>query len=168
MTAYVLFNMHSEFWFCYIVYLLWVWISHIPYEVVVIIIIIINDYIKISIEMLIILSFITLAIYVESNGLFLFISNSRNKRLSAWHVCLWLQIICAKLPHVQLIHFLDSLLDGLLDAEPCSSSGASVVLNALLKCNGRELYHQVNDILCKTILNGWNINLVVYVIVNVS
>jgi hypothetical protein len=65
-----------------------------------------------------------------------------------------LQIICAKLPHFQLIHFLDSLLDGLLDAEPCSSSGASVVLNVLLKCNGRELYHQVNDILCKKILVG--------------
>ncbi|KAJ4431384.1 hypothetical protein ANN_19981 [Periplaneta americana] len=56
-------------------------------------------------------------------------------------------IICAKLPHFQLIHFCESLLDGLLDAEPCSSSGASVVLNVLLKCKGGELYHQVNDIL---------------------
>ncbi|XP_069674813.1 maestro heat-like repeat-containing protein family member 1 isoform X2 [Periplaneta americana] len=57
------------------------------------------------------------------------------------------KIICAKLPHFQLIHFCESLLDGLLDAEPCSSSGASVVLNVLLKCKGGELYHQVNDIL---------------------
>jgi hypothetical protein len=81
-------------------------------------------------------------------------------------VCRWLQIICSKLPHIQLIHFLDSLLDGLLDAEPCSSSGASVVLNVLLKSKGGELYHQVNDILCKKILIGWNINVVVYIIVH--
>lgn len=77
-----------------------------------------------------------------------------------------LQIICAKLPHYQLIHFLDSLLDGLLDSEPCSSSGASVVLNVLLKSSGRELYHQVNDILCKKIFIGGNINLAVYVIIH--
>jgi hypothetical protein len=85
----------------------------------------------------------------------------------ACYVCFWLQIICAKLPHIQLIHFLDSLLDGLLDTEPCSSSGASVVLNVLLKSNGGELYHQVNDILCKKIIIGWNVNVVVYIIVHV-
>lgn len=70
------------------------------------------------------------------------------------YIFLLLQIICARLPHIQLIHFLDSLLDGLLDVEPCSSSGASVVLNVLIKSNGGELYHQVNDILCKKILIG--------------
>lgn len=59
------------------------------------------------------------------------------------------QVICTKLPHFQLIHFLESLLDGLVDVEPCCSSGASVVLNVLLKSHGGELYHQVNDILCK-------------------
>jgi hypothetical protein len=65
-----------------------------------------------------------------------------------------LQIICAKLPHFQLIHFLESLLDGLMDVEPYSSSGASVVLTVLLKSHGGELYHQVSDILCKKILSG--------------
>jgi len=38
-----------------------------------------------------------------------------------------------------------------MDVEPCCSSGASVVLNVLLKSHGGELYHQVNDILCKGI-----------------
>lgn len=70
------------------------------------------------------------------------------------------KIICAKLPHFQLIHFLDSLLDGLLDAEPCSSSGASVVLNVLLKSKGGELYHQVNDILCNILERLVNIRCV--------
>ncbi|XP_068084667.1 maestro heat-like repeat-containing protein family member 1 [Anabrus simplex] len=57
------------------------------------------------------------------------------------------QILCSKMPHFQLIHFTDSLLDGLMDPEPCSSSGASVVLNSFFKSKGGELYHQVTPIL---------------------
>ncbi|PSN35449.1 hypothetical protein C0J52_06619 [Blattella germanica] len=58
------------------------------------------------------------------------------------------KVICIKLPHFQLIHFCESLMDGLLDDEPSSSSGVTVVLNILLKSHGGEMYHQVNDILC--------------------
>nr|CAD7435661.1 unnamed protein product [Timema monikensis] len=57
------------------------------------------------------------------------------------------RIICGKLPHFQLMHFSESLQEGLLDPETTSSSGASVVLNILLKAKGGELYHQVHDIL---------------------
>ncbi|XP_046989834.1 maestro heat-like repeat-containing protein family member 1 isoform X1 [Schistocerca americana] len=57
------------------------------------------------------------------------------------------QIVCSKLPQFQVIPFTDSLLDGLMDAEPSSSSGASVILNVFLKIKGGELYHQVNEIL---------------------
>lgn len=49
-------------------------------------------------------------------------------------------IICANLPHFQLLHFVDSLIsNALLDCETSSSSGSSVVLNITLKNKGGEL-----------------------------
>lgn len=45
-------------------------------------------------------------------------------------------IICVNLPHFQLIHFVDGLIEGLLDCEPSSSNGTSVVLNVTLKNKG--------------------------------
>lgn len=59
------------------------------------------------------------------------------------------KIVSQYLPHFQLMHFTESLLDGLLDCEPSSSSGSSVTLNVFLKLKGGELYQHVSDIILK-------------------
>jgi hypothetical protein len=61
-------------------------------------------------------------------------------------------IICLNLPHFQLIHFVDGLIEALLDCEASSSSGSSVVLNMTLKSKGSELQGHVNLILEKLII----------------
>ncbi|RZC37257.1 hypothetical protein BDFB_008476, partial [Asbolus verrucosus] len=61
-------------------------------------------------------------------------------------------IICLNLPHFQLIHFVDGLIDALLDCESSSSNGSSVVLNMTLKSKGSELQGHVNSILEKLIV----------------
>lgn len=59
------------------------------------------------------------------------------------------KIIAEYLPQFQQMHFVESLLDGLLDHEPSSSSGGSVTLNVYLKLKGAELYNHVNDVIIK-------------------
>lgn len=59
------------------------------------------------------------------------------------------KIVSQYLPHFQLMHFTESLLDGLLDHEPSSSSGSSVTLQVFLKLKGGELYQHVSDIILK-------------------
>lgn len=59
------------------------------------------------------------------------------------------KVVSQYLPHFQLMHFTESLLDGLLDHEPSSSSGSSVILNVFLKLKGGELYQHVSDIVLK-------------------
>lgn len=59
------------------------------------------------------------------------------------------KIIAEFLPPFQLMHFAESLLDGLLDHEPSSSSGGSVTLNMFLKLKGGELYNHVTDLVIK-------------------
>ncbi|EFA03008.2 maestro heat-like repeat-containing protein family member 1 [Tribolium castaneum] len=61
-------------------------------------------------------------------------------------------IICVNLPHFQLIHLVDGLIDALLDCEASSSNGSSVVLNMTLKSKGSELQGHVNTILDKLII----------------
>lgn len=52
-------------------------------------------------------------------------------------------VLCINMPSFQLIHFVDGLVDALVDCESSSSSGAGVVLNATLKNKGSELQSQV-------------------------
>lgn len=61
------------------------------------------------------------------------------------------KVVSKYLPHFQLMHFTESLLDGLLDHEPSSSSGSSVTLNVFLKLKGGELYQHVSDIVLKLV-----------------
>jgi len=49
-----------------------------------------------------------------------------------------------KIPPDQLSSFLEGLMDGLLDTQAFSSSGACVVINSLLKARGSELHSQVD------------------------
>lgn len=58
-------------------------------------------------------------------------------------------IICINMPSFQLIHFVEGLLDALVDCESSSSSGSSVVLNATLKNKGGELQSHVAHVLGK-------------------
>lgn len=61
-------------------------------------------------------------------------------------------VICINLPHFQLMHFVDGLTNALLDGEPSSSNGASVVLNMTLKSKGSELQSHVINIVEKLIM----------------
>lgn len=58
-------------------------------------------------------------------------------------------VIANNIPKHQLPHFVDSLLDSLMDIEPSSSTGASVILNVVLRLKGNELLPQINDIMVK-------------------
>ncbi|CAG9840062.1 unnamed protein product [Diabrotica balteata] len=58
-------------------------------------------------------------------------------------------IICINLPSFQLIHCIDGLTDALLDCEPSSSNGSSVVLNVILKNKGGELLSHVVPVIEK-------------------
>lgn len=61
-------------------------------------------------------------------------------------------IVCINLPQFQLIHFVDGLIDGLMDCEISSSNGTSIVLTMTLKNRGGELQVlSVNDILEKIV-----------------
>ncbi|CAG9771935.1 unnamed protein product [Ceutorhynchus assimilis] len=55
-------------------------------------------------------------------------------------------VICLNLPQFQLIHFIDGLIDGLLDCETSSSNGTSVILNITLKNKGNELQNYVKQV----------------------
>ncbi|XP_076271212.1 maestro heat like repeat family protein c11.1 isoform X2 [Rhynchophorus ferrugineus] len=56
------------------------------------------------------------------------------------------EIICQNLPQFQLIHFIEGLIDALLDCESTSSHGSSIVLNITLKNKGNELKNHVTHI----------------------
>lgn len=53
------------------------------------------------------------------------------------------QVISTNLPQFQVLHFIDGLCESLLDCEPSSSNGTSVVLNIVLKNKGNEIQNQV-------------------------
>ncbi|KFM62094.1 HEAT repeat-containing protein 7A, partial [Stegodyphus mimosarum] len=57
------------------------------------------------------------------------------------------KFISEKLPLEQLYPFLRSLVDGLCDPHSQSSSGASVVLNTVIKCRGREIRQETLNLL---------------------
>ncbi|GJQ85615.1 hypothetical protein Trydic_g20165 [Trypoxylus dichotomus] len=60
--------------------------------------------------------------------------------------------VALNIPKFQLSHFVEYLMDGLLDLEASSSTGASVVLNNVVKLKGAELQGHVNELMSK-ILN---------------
>ncbi|XP_030751328.1 maestro heat-like repeat-containing protein family member 1 [Sitophilus oryzae] len=55
-------------------------------------------------------------------------------------------VICQNLPQFQLIHFVEGLIDSLLDCESSSSNGSSVVLNITLKNKGGDLQNHVSHV----------------------
>ena len=55
--------------------------------------------------------------------------------------------IALNIPKFQLPHFVDALIDGLLDVEKSCSSGASIVLNNMMKLKGNELQNYVQSII---------------------
>ncbi|XP_066159161.1 maestro heat-like repeat-containing protein family member 1 isoform X1 [Euwallacea fornicatus] len=52
-------------------------------------------------------------------------------------------IISVDLPQFQVIHLIDGLIESLLDCEPSSSNGTSVVLNIILKNKGNGIQNHV-------------------------
>lgn len=52
-------------------------------------------------------------------------------------------VICVNLPHFQLVHFIEGLIDALLDCESSSSNGSGVILNITLKNKGNDLQNHV-------------------------
>lgn len=58
-------------------------------------------------------------------------------------------VIAENIPKYQLGHFIESLLDGLIDVETSSSNGASVVLNKILKLKGEGLLPYAHDVTIK-------------------
>lgn len=60
--------------------------------------------------------------------------------------------IITHLPQIQLPHFINHLMDSLLDLESSSSSGSSVVLNAVVKTKGGELSSHVHDLVNKLLI----------------
>lgn len=57
--------------------------------------------------------------------------------------------IALNVPKFQLAHFVEYLVDGLLDIEASSSTGASVVLNNVIKLKGADLQAHVSDLMSK-------------------
>lgn len=57
------------------------------------------------------------------------------------------KFVSSKLPLEQLYPFLRSLVDGLCDPHSQSSTGASVVLNTVIKCRGREIRQEIPNVL---------------------
>ncbi|XP_017784468.1 PREDICTED: maestro heat-like repeat-containing protein family member 1 [Nicrophorus vespilloides] len=58
-------------------------------------------------------------------------------------------IIGNNIPKYQLGHFVDTLLEGLLDVEASSSNGSSVVLNTVIKLKGADIQPFVGELLEK-------------------
>ncbi|KAF5275577.1 hypothetical protein FQA39_LY06689 [Lamprigera yunnana] len=61
-------------------------------------------------------------------------------------------VIIEHLPQLQLPHFVNHLIDALLDVESLSSSGSTVVLNTVIKSKGGELLMHVQDLLNKLLM----------------
>ncbi|KAF5298497.1 hypothetical protein FQR65_LT01276 [Abscondita terminalis] len=61
-------------------------------------------------------------------------------------------VIVEHLPKLQLPHFVNHLIDALLDVESLSSSGSTVVLNTVIKSKGGELAMHVSDLLNKLLI----------------
>uniref|UniRef100_A0A1B6KA60 Maestro heat-like repeat-containing protein family member 1 n=1 Tax=Graphocephala atropunctata TaxID=36148 RepID=A0A1B6KA60_9HEMI len=57
------------------------------------------------------------------------------------------RIVANKLPHYQLYHFADTLLQGLSDLEPANVDSVGDILAHFFQVKGSELYHHINDIL---------------------
>ncbi|CAH1975454.1 unnamed protein product [Acanthoscelides obtectus] len=58
-------------------------------------------------------------------------------------------VMCINLPQFQLVHFVDGLVEALMDCESSSSNGSSVVLYNTLKSKGGELQSHVPNVLDK-------------------
>lgn len=63
--------------------------------------------------------------------------------VSGCHMCFHVQVLCKKLPNDNLWPLVTVLLEGLLDKQPHSSSGACVVLNNIIKLRGPTLSEKV-------------------------
>ncbi|KAG8247358.1 Mroh1p [Homalodisca vitripennis] len=61
-------------------------------------------------------------------------------------------IVASKLPHYQLYHFADTVLQGLSDLEPANVDSVSDILVHFFQAKGSELYHHINDILAGAVL----------------
>ncbi|KAL3282132.1 hypothetical protein HHI36_005326 [Cryptolaemus montrouzieri] len=66
-------------------------------------------------------------------------------------------IICSNMPQFQLVHFIEGLIDALIDCEPSSSNGSGVVLNLTLKSKGGELQSHIASIVQKILSQIKNI-----------
>ncbi|KAI4464663.1 maestro-related heat domain-containing [Holotrichia oblita] len=60
--------------------------------------------------------------------------------------------VALNVPKFQLVHFVEYLIDGLLDIEASSSTGCSVVLNNVIKLKGAELQGHVNELMTKILI----------------
>ncbi|KAH1014351.1 hypothetical protein HUJ04_003198 [Dendroctonus ponderosae] len=60
-------------------------------------------------------------------------------------------IVCVNLPQFQLVHFIEGLIESLLDCESSSSNGTSVVLNITLKNKSNEMQNHVTHVAVKLI-----------------
>lgn len=59
--------------------------------------------------------------------------------------------VALNVPKFQLTHFVEYLIDALLDIEASSSTGASVVLNNVIKLKGAELQAHVTELTTKLV-----------------
>ncbi|XP_054283514.1 maestro heat-like repeat-containing protein family member 1 [Macrosteles quadrilineatus] len=57
------------------------------------------------------------------------------------------KVVAGKLPHYQLNHFADTVLQGLSDLEPANVEAVCDILVHFFQAKGGELYHHINDIL---------------------
>lgn len=69
-------------------------------------------------------------------------------------------ILCENIPSFQLIHFVDGLIDALVDCESSSSNGSGIILNLTLKSKGMELQSQITSIVQKILSQIKNIKCV--------
>ncbi|XP_045471667.1 maestro heat-like repeat-containing protein family member 1 [Harmonia axyridis] len=58
-------------------------------------------------------------------------------------------ILCTNIPSFQLIHFVEGLIDALIDCESSSSNGSGIILNLTLKSKGMELQNHITTIVQK-------------------
>ncbi|KAK9870558.1 hypothetical protein WA026_008119 [Henosepilachna vigintioctopunctata] len=66
-------------------------------------------------------------------------------------------IICNNMPSFQMAHFVEGLIDALIDCESSSSNGSGIVLNLTLKSKGAELQSQITSIVQKILCQIKNI-----------
>ena len=59
------------------------------------------------------------------------------------HICIFMQVFCKKISDSHLWFLVTYLLEGLVDSQAHSSSGACVVLNNIVKLRGATLSEQV-------------------------